>query len=226
DVVTAGLDTVAVRVPAHPVAHALLVAAALPIAAPSANRFTQLSPTTAAHVERALGEGVDLILDGGPTSVGIESTVLDLSGARPVLLRPGSIALEELERIVGPLERPMAAGAAEAPRPSPGMLDRHYAPRAELRVFDQASRNEAIERAQRAAAEGRTVGALLLAPLDAPIAHPVAMPHDPTGYAAALYATLHELDALGCDLVLVEAVPAGGAWAGVRDRLQRAAHAE
>jgi L-threonylcarbamoyladenylate synthase len=226
DVVTAGLDTVAVRVPAHPVAHALLVAAALPIAAPSANRFTQLSPTTAAHVERALGEGVDLILDGGPTSVGIESTVLDLSGARPVLLRPGSIALEELERIVGPLERPMAAGAAEAPRPSPGMLDRHYAPRAELRVFDQASRNEAIERAQRAAAEGRTVGALLLAPLDAPIAHPVAMPHDPTGYAAALYATLHELDALGCDLVLVEAVPAGGAWAGVRDRLQRAARAE
>jgi L-threonylcarbamoyladenylate synthase len=226
DVVTAGLDTVAVRVPAHPVAHALLVAAALPIAAPSANRFTQLSPTTAAHVERALGEGVDLILDGGPTSVGIESTVLDLSGARPVLLRPGSIALEELERIVGPLERPMAAGAAEAPRPSPGMLDRHYAPRAELRIFDQASREDAIERAQRAAAEGRTVGALLLAPLDAPIAHPVAMPHDPTGYAAALYATLHELDALGCDLVLVEAVPAGGAWAGVRDRLQRAAHAE
>ncbi|HEX5520066.1 MAG TPA: L-threonylcarbamoyladenylate synthase, partial [Longimicrobiaceae bacterium] len=122
DVVTAGLDTVAVRVPAHPVAHALLAAAGLPVAAPSANRFTQLSPTTAAHVERALGDRVDLILDGGPTTVGIESTVIDLSGERPVLLRPGSIALDALERIVGPLERP-AASAAEAPRPSPGMLD-------------------------------------------------------------------------------------------------------
>ncbi|HEV2132123.1 MAG TPA: L-threonylcarbamoyladenylate synthase [Longimicrobiaceae bacterium] len=222
DEVTAGLSSVAVRVPAHPVAHALLRAADLPVAAPSANRFTRISPTTAQHVEKALGDRVDLILDGGPTSVGIESTVLDLTGERPRLLRPGSISVAELQRIAGEIEVAAPQGSGTAPRPSPGMLDRHYAPRAELRIFPPEEREQAADLARRATAEGSTVGALLLSPLATPVQHPLRMPDEPTAYAQRLYAALHDLDDRGCELILVEQVPDAAEWAGVRDRLQRA----
>lgn len=223
DAVTAGLPTVALRVPAHPVALALLESCALPLAAPSANRFTQLSPTTAAHVARSLGERVDVILDGGPTSVGIESTVLDLSEGEPLLLRPGTLPLDRIESVVGPVRAPARAPAGEAPRRAPGMLDRHYAPRAELRLFESAAREAAAARAAQATAAGGVVGALLLHPLDAPVQHPLVMPPDPAEYARRLYAALHTLDERGCSLILVEWPPADAAWLGVRDRLQRAA---
>lgn len=223
EVVSAGLPSVALRVPAHPVARALLEAAALPVAAPSANRSTALSPTTAAHVEKSLGDRVELIVDGGPTPVGIESTVVSLLGEAPTILRPGSISPEELAAVVGEVEIASPREGGRAARPSPGMLDRHYAPRAELRLFDSEERAEVLRTAERLAGEGRGVGVVTLGPAGfAPDV--VEMPPDPRRYAAHLYAVLHELDDRGCELVLVERVPDTPEWAGVRDRLRRAAH--
>jgi L-threonylcarbamoyladenylate synthase len=226
DVLTAGLPAVAVRVPSHPVALALLRAVGLPVAAPSANRFTELSPTTAQHVAKALGDRVDLILDGGPTSVGIESTVVDLTGPRPVLLRPGIVSATALAEVLGTTpERPAAPLAGDAPRPAPGMVERHYAPRATVWLFDPHERPAVAARLAREAADAR-VGALLLAPWDAAPAPalPVPMPDDPAAYARRLYAALHELDDAGCTIALVERPPDTPAWHGVRDRLTRAAH--
>lgn len=225
DVATAGLDTVAVRVPSHPVARAILEAATVPIAAPSANRFTELSPTRAEHVARALGDRVDLIVDGGPTTVGIESTVVDLSGDGPVVLRPGSIPAPALAAVIGALDIAVidAHDGADTPRRAPGMLHRHYAPRARIELFDDASREAAARSAERYRDRGDTVGALLLTSLGAPVAHAVHMPNDATAYARALYDALHTLDGAGCRVVLVETPPETAAWAGVRDRLTRAA---
>lgn len=223
DEVTARLPNVALRVPAHPVALALLRAAQLPVAAPSANRFTQLSPTTAAHVARGLGERVDLILDGGPTTVGIESTVVELTGDTPRLLRPGLISVEQLEPITGPLARATPPADPEAPRPAPGMVDRHYAPKARVALFAPDDREDAARVAREAGARGEKVGALLLGDLDAPVAVRRRMPTEPAAYARALYAALHELDEAGCDVVIVERVPEDAAWEGVRDRIERAA---
>jgi L-threonylcarbamoyladenylate synthase len=166
DEVTAGLDTVGLRVPSHPVALALLREARLPIAAPSANRSTELSPTTAQHVAKGLGDRVEMILDAGPTMVGIESTVVDISGTDTVILRPGVIGPEDLEPIVGRVRfvDTSAPGAAstealrgssdrgttadETPRPSPGMMDRHYAPRARVLLFRQGERPQAAAEAR------------------------------------------------------------------------------
>src|SRR5438270_1210329 len=128
DIVTAGLDTVGLRMPRHPLALELIRAAGVPVAAPSANRFTELSATTADHVRQSLGDAVDCVLDGGPTQVGIESTVISLAGP-PVLLRPGMISREEIEALIGPVG---TAGAVEGAHPSPGMHPRHYAPRTTL----------------------------------------------------------------------------------------------
>lgn len=223
DLVTAGLDTVAVRVPHHPVALALLRSAAVPVAAPSANRFTRVSPTTAEHVRQGLGDGVDLILDAGPTPVGIESTVLDLTGDRPRLLRPGTIEREALERVAGPIDGPPEpAASGQAARPSPGMIRQHYAPRGALHLFGEREREEMAVQARRAAAEGRIVGAMLRWPMEAEFAHRVVMPDDAAGYAARLYSALHEFDAHDCDLIVADDVPDDPRWAGVRDRLQRA----
>ncbi|MDF1501573.1 L-threonylcarbamoyladenylate synthase, partial [Roseisolibacter sp. H3M3-2] len=144
DALTAGLPAVAVRVPAHPVALALLRAAALPVAAPSANRFTELSPTTAAHVAKALGDRVDLIVDGGPAGVGIESTVVDLTGARPALLRPGPLGAEAIGAVLGETPTPGAVpDRVDAPRAAPGMVERHYAPRAEVWPVEAGAREGA-----------------------------------------------------------------------------------
>jgi L-threonylcarbamoyladenylate synthase len=220
--VSAGLPDLAVRVPAHPVALALLRAADLPIVAPSANPSTALSPTNADHVARYLGLRVDLILDAGPAHLGIESTVVDLSSRPPVLLRPGALSADRIEAIIGPLATP-ATGSGARRHASPGMLDRHYAPRATLVVFDPRDPGPAAERARDARRAGRTVGALLLGALDAPVHHPIVMPSDPPAYARELFAQLHHLDDLECDLILAEQVPGGTAWDGVRDRLRRAA---
>lgn len=225
DVVTAGLPSVALRVPAHPVAAALLAAAAIPLAAPSANRYTELSPTRAEHVARGLGGRVDLILDGGPTEVGIESTVVDLTGDAPLLLRPGSVTREELEEVVGPVA--VAADVqGTAPRPGPGMVERHYSPRARLLLFDAHALPRARERVERELAAGRTVGAIVWSPVALEGVEADRLPASPGEYARRLYATLHDLDERGCDLVLVERVPLDPGWDGVRDRLRRAAHPE
>lgn len=217
DLVTAGLDSVAVRVPDHPVALALLQACGLPLAAPSANRSMMLSPTTGAHVAKSLGDAVDMILDAGPTTVGIESTVIDVTGARPTLLRPGMLSVPDIEAVVGPIDiATQAAGGAA--RPSPGMMDRHYSPRGRLMLVTAAD----IPRVARRERElGARVGALVIE-ANVPNIPVTRMPADPAGYAAQLYTGLHTLDDAACDVIIVERVPNGAEWFGVRDRLERA----
>ena len=226
--VTAGLDTVAVRVPSHPVALALLRAARVPVAAPSANPFTRISPTTAAHVIAALRGRIDVVLDGGATPLGIESTVLDLAGEAPVLLRPGIIGIEELEPIVGPVAPAPAApagvepaGAGRAAQRAPGMLQRHYSPAARVVLFDEPA--VGAREAATARAAGQRVGALVRHSFTAAVDEILVLPDDAAGYARLLYASLHALDDAGCDVVLVEAPPHDASWAAVRDRLVRAA---
>jgi L-threonylcarbamoyladenylate synthase len=224
DSVTAGLPSVALRVPAHPVAHALLRAAGIPVAAPSANRSTEVSPTTAQHVVRGLGDRVDVIVDGGPCPVGIESTVLSLVGPVPTLLRPGTISVDDLRPVVGDVALPSAAPEATSARPSPGMMDRHYAPRATVRIVPAAERPRVLAMAGEEVDAGRRIGGLMMGPADDPrIAPVVRMPDDPAGYASRLYAALHELDDAGCDVILIDTPPDTPAWAGIRDRLRRAA---
>jgi L-threonylcarbamoyladenylate synthase len=199
--VTAGLASVAVRIPSHAVAQALLRTAGVPIAAPSANRSTQLSPTTAAHVAKSLGDAVDVILDGGPTTVGIESTVVDLSGERATLLRPGVISVPELEAVIGAIAMATHTVADGEARPSPGLMERHYSPRAELRLVETHDIAGAIA-AESAA--GRRVGVLVLsAPPTQMLNAAEQLPSDATGYAVALYSALHRLDDAGCDLIIV-----------------------
>jgi L-threonylcarbamoyladenylate synthase len=219
DAVTAGLPSVAVRVPSHPVAHALLDAAGIPVAAPSANRSTQVSPTSGAHVLKSLGDAVDLILDAGPTPVGIESTVIDMTGTTPVLLRPGTISIRELEAIVGPIALP-GAQAGEAPRRSPGMLDKHYAPRARVLLVDGPDVGVRMEHER---ANVQRVGAIVINAEVESTPSVIHMPNDALGYAARLYDALHTLDDAGCDAIIIEHVPEDAAWAGVADRIRRAA---
>lgn len=223
DVVTAGLDSVALRVPGHPVALALIRAAAIPIAAPSANRSTELSPTSARHVARSLGDRVNFVLDGGDTVVGIESTVIDLRGDRPAILRPGVIGPRELTPVIGALARVDDIGGGDAPRASPGQLDRHYAPRARVELYASPEAERAARIARDLAASGTTVGAMSLTAELTGVPRSIRMPRDPIEYARRLYATLHELDDAGCDVVFVERVPDADAWAGIADRLLRAA---
>jgi L-threonylcarbamoyladenylate synthase len=227
DVVTAGLKTVGLRVPAHAVALDLLREAAVPVAAPSANRSTELSPTTAQHVEKSLGDRVAMIVDGGPTTVGIESTVIDLTGATPVVLRPGAISAEDLAPVVGAVARAGTDPAGDAPRPAPGMMERHYAPRATVLLYDP-SNARSVARARRRVrdetARGGRVGMIARnrrAVLD--VHELVIMPQTPQAYARKLYATLHDLDDAGCSLILVESVPPDATWAAVADRLDRSA---
>lgn len=219
DIVTGGQDTVGLRVPGHPLALALLEAFGGGIAAPSANRFGRVSPTTAAHVREELGENVDFILDGGPCRVGIESTILDLSTGRPRLLRPGAISVAEIEAI---LDEPVTGAGQGAPR-APGMLRAHYAPRTPVWLLSA----DVLEiEARRRLAQGRRIAALTLSVTALPEGcDRQAMSPDPTDYARELYARLRALDATGCDAILVEAPPQEAAWQAVRDRLERAARA-
>ena len=222
DIVTAGQPTVALRVPAHPVAQAILRAARIPLAAPSANLSGRTSPTQARHVEKSLAGRVPLIIDGGPTDIGIESTVVDLSGPVPRLLRPGLIARGELERVLGPLEGPPEPGASDEGRPSPGMLDRHYAPSAALVLYSGTPSPELRHRADAVRADGGLIGAVVHHLLPHGCDTLVALPGEPGAYASGLYRALHELDDRGCRLILVEAPPDSPDWAAVRDRLTRA----
>jgi len=221
DIVTAGGPTVAVRVPAHPVALALLRAAGVAVAAPSANLSGQLSPTRAEHVLRGLAGQIDVIVDGGPAPGGLESTVLDLSRAPPRLLRPGLVRPSAIEAIIGPIERSEVATRTEAALPSPGLLPRHYAPRAPLECVG----HRAEARVKELAGQGLSVGWLTFRQTGQrsfPGATTILMPTDPVEYAARLYAVLHELDDAGVDRIVVEEPPGGEEWLTVRDRLRRA----
>lgn len=202
DVATAGLPTVGLRMPAHPMALELIRAAGVPIAAPSANRFAGLSPTTAEHVRASLGDAVDYILDGGPCPVGIESTVL--SPDPPVLFRPGVIPLAELEAVTGPLRLARPSAGAHA---SPGMHKRHYRPATPLYLGTPPAAGRGFWLWLTPGREGAGMR----------------MPADPRGYAAVLYSTLHSLDRQKLDWIAVETPPEGPEWAGVLDRLRRAA---
>jgi L-threonylcarbamoyladenylate synthase len=220
DVITAGGPTVALRMPAHPVALALLRALGRPVAAPSANRFQQLSPTTAAHALKGLDGRVDLVLDGGPCDRGLESTVIDCTGEVAVVLRPGALPLGELRALLGDLRvRDEHHDDTASALPSPGMTRKHYAPRARLLVVRGDALADAVD-----TLAGK-VGVVTRRPardgLDGALVR--ALPDDPAGYGAGLYAALHALDDAGCDAVLVEAAPEGEAWSAVRDRLARAA---
>ncbi len=225
DEVTASLPTVAVRVPNHPVAAALLAASGRPIAAPSANRFTEISPTTAEHVAKGLADRIDLVLDGGPTPVGIESTVVDLSGPHPVLLRPGSFDASRIAAAIGGLSLSTGVYTGTAPRPAPGMTPRHYAPRATvfLLLEDDPARSAAAILRDAKASTGRVAALLRELPTIDGVDRIVAMPRDAGEYARRLYSVLHELDDEGYEVVLVESPPDDPEWAGVADRLARAA---
>jgi len=215
DIVTAGMATVAVRQPASRVALQLLEKAGTPIAAPSANPFGHISPTTAEHVRDQLGERVDIILDGGRCPVGVESSILDLTGERPTLLRAGGLAVEEIERVIGKIE--ISTGEGDKPR-APGQLRSHYAPRTRLVILTDNHDPEPTE-----------VRAGLLA---------FRMPEHPQGYAmvevlsatgdlqeaaANLFSCLHRLDKAGLDVIYAEPVPETGLGRAIMDRLRRAA---
>ena len=223
DEVTGGQDTVALRVPRHPLAQALLAAMRdggdggrpLGIAAPSANRFGKLSPTSAEHVRADLGADVDLILDGGDCEVGIESTIVDLSGELPAILRPGRITAAQIEKILDI----QLVNSSESSPVTPGSLAVHYAPRAKAKL---AKRLQIIE--QLATNRGRRIAVLALEVSVPRLAASLTAVESavPASYAHSLYANLRRLDAAGADLILIETPPDTPGWAGVMDRLRRA----
>jgi L-threonylcarbamoyladenylate synthase len=196
DGLTAGLDTVGVRMPANPIAQELILEAGVPIAAPSANRFTELSPTTAQHVRDGLGERVAMVLDGGRTTIGIESTVISIVGPDAVLLRPGMVTRQEIEAVIGPVQT--LGTVAEGAHPSPGLHARHYSPKTPLVLVESGE----------LPSTGRGVC--------------LQMPDDPRAYAAVLYERLHDADAQGFDWIAVERPPRTEEWSAIRDRLERA----
>lgn len=216
DIVTAGLSTVAVRVPSHPVARALLTHASCPIAAPSANPFGYLSPTTAEHVDRQLGSAVDYVVDGGPCDRGLESTIVDVRSDPPLLLRPGGLEIERIEARIGRLGRPERKEMPVAP----GQLDSHYAPRTPIVLLDRPAS---------AGVGNDKIGLLALMEPGAAVRASFAAVEvlSPGGTiiegAARFFACLHRLDALGLDAILAEPVPEEGVGVAIRDRLQRAA---
>jgi L-threonylcarbamoyladenylate synthase len=222
DIITGGQDTVGLRVPNHPVALALLAAFDGGIAAPSANKFGRISPTTTQHVRDDLGNAVPLILDGGPCQVGIESTIVDLTEERAIILRPGMISAADIGRILG--RNPLAADDPLAPPAltrASGTLEAHYAPRTPLVLMPDDSlpialRNAIVQK------ERIAVLAMHPAPFDLAGVHWHVVPAEPAGYAHELYARLRALDALGCDRIVVQK-PVGQAWQAVLDRLKRAA---
>ena len=224
DAVTGGQDTVGLRVPGHPVALELLRRFARAkgehagIAAPSANRFGRISPTTVEHVAEELGERVPLILDGGPCKVGIESTIIDCSRGEPVVLRPGHISPLHLEAVLGRL--PAIETAHGAPRVS-GSLEAHYAPTTPLRMVAGERLLDFINAQRHRGGKCGVISANQPPQAGMPHAWRL-MPADPVGYAHDLYAALRDMDHAGVDLIVVEALPQGTEWAAVADRLRRA----
>jgi L-threonylcarbamoyladenylate synthase len=195
--VTAGRDTVALRAPAHELTLMLLRVLDRPLAGPSANKSSHVSPTTAQHVRDELGDRVDMILDGGPCDVGIESTVLDLTTARATILRPGGVTREQIEAVIGPIEVFTGAVDANVAATSPGQQEKHYAPRTPAFRLEPADR-------------GRVNGAIL------------ELSGDAAAYARQFYARLRELDDSGVAAIFIEMPPDAPQWTAVRDRIARA----
>lgn len=241
ELVTAGRPTVAVRIPRHPVALALIRAAGVPIAAPSANTFMHTSPTTAHHVWNDLAGQIDLILDGGETQVGVESTVLDLSHDVPTVLRPGGVSLEQLRSVLGPVVAgsPRNAKLTDTDREmglhAPGMLEKHYAPHAEVVLLDGPTSEVRPDLAQRAHAlltSGTRVGALVtdedaqaledMGPPELVIAR-LGSQHDLVAIARRLYAALRDLEDIGVEVILARLIHGEDLGQAIRDRLLRAA---
>jgi L-threonylcarbamoyladenylate synthase len=202
DITTAGLDTVAVRVPSHPVALSLIVAAGVPIAAPSANAFTALSPTSAEDVDPAIADKAVMVLDGGRCEIGLESTVVDLSGEHPRILRPGGVTRSEVQAVVG---RPLGHLPPPTIRKSPGLYPRHYAPNAKLVIVER------IDDAK----PGLTFH-------EPKTSDQIKMPDDPHAYGANLYRALRRLDTNGIRTIYVENPPSHPDWEAVHDRLKKA----
>ena len=215
DEVTGGQSTVGLRCPAHPIALALLHEFDGGLAAPSANRFGHVSPTTAAHVREEFGDAVAVVLDGGDCEVGIESTILDLSGEMPRILRPGRITHAQIEALVGPVAQ---GGDAQSPRAS-GTLEAHYAPRTALLLMP---RDALAAEARQQEALGKRVAVLTMDELPAGL-RGLALPSQPDGYAHGLYAALRALDALGANLLLAQRPPDSADWLAINDRLRRSA---
>ncbi|MCD6339686.1 MAG: threonylcarbamoyl-AMP synthase [Verrucomicrobia bacterium] len=226
DAVTGGGGTVGLRHPQAPLTEAIIRRCGFPLAAPSANRSSEISPTTADHVARSLGDRIRWIVDGGPCPVGIESTVLDLSVQPPRVLRPGMIGPAALAAALG--QTPRAAGGPEergrGPLRSPGLLDRHYAPRAALLVWRWREESELLERLEAAGlSPDRCALAALRLPRSIRFRRTALMPRGVAEYGRALYRTLHECDAPGIRAILVEAPPERDEWEAIWDRLRRAA---
>ena len=224
DAATAGRDTVALRVPDHPLALRLLRDFGGPVAAPSANKSNHVSPTTAHHVHDEFGDAVDVVLDGGPCSVGIESTVVDLTGKRPVILRPGGVPRRKVEAIVGPVD--VFAGATDPSdaAASPGQHATHYAPRTPAIRFETSQRGLIRPNAPDGTPNGVVVVGTMTDSIKkwGPI---VAMPREPGLYAHHFYAVLREVDAMGLREIFIEVPPARPEWEAVRDRIVRATRA-
>ncbi len=219
EIVTAGLPGVAVRIPRHPVALELLRQAGRPVAAPSANPFGWISPTTAQHVRDGLGTAVNCILDGGPCDVGVESTVLSLMDSRPVLLRPGGVSQEEIEAVIGPVQQAIfAEGAGDSAQLAPGMLSRHYAPRTPLVVIERGETALAIP--------GKRCGLLTegtrawQAGFDQIVS--LAETADLRICAARFFASLRSLDSADLDVIIAHKFPDNGLGLALNDRLRRA----
>jgi L-threonylcarbamoyladenylate synthase len=213
DFVTGGQDSVGLRVPSHPVAQQLLAEFKNGVAAPSANRFGGVSATSAAHVRADFGAEVDLVLEGGASEVGIESTIVDISAGAPGILRPGRISVSDIEAVLG--SAVTQKRDADAPRHSGG-LARHYAPRTPARLVPSYELDTEIAKWR------DKVAVLAFSRPDERVDFWLRMPRDPQAYAQRLYAALRELDSAGCELILVEAPPSDAQWTAVHDRLRRA----
>lgn len=241
DVVSGGLHSVGVRAPQHPVALALIRAVGEPLAAPSANAHTHVSPTTAAHVVRSLGDRVDLVLDAGPCAHGIESTVVDMTSAPPRVLRAGAASLEAIRAVLPAVVYDSISLTGDAARASPGLAAKHYAPRTRVVLVESGA---GIEAAAVGVGGGESSGvtplrlgaivwsdaartALEAARRDGRLALTTftALPPDAAAYGHAIFAALHDADAAGLDALLIERVPESAEWWAVADRLRRAAEA-
>jgi L-threonylcarbamoyladenylate synthase len=229
DFVTGGQPSVGLRIPNHPVALSLLTEFGGGVAAPSANRFGRISPTSSRDVQNEFHGEIDMVLEGGACRVGIESTIIDLSQGRPRVLRPGMLPLEPLAEILAVDPEELSAGAVSVSvgpeTRAPGTLVRHYAPKTPVQLLPTERLFQTVERLR---LEGLRVGVLARRePIYGLIYTPwVAMPNTPADYAARLYSGLRELDVMGCDRILVETVPETPDWEAIRDRLQRASAAE
>jgi L-threonylcarbamoyladenylate synthase len=225
DLVTAGGATVGVRWPGHPFIQAVIRECGFPLAAPSANLSNRVSPTNAAHVRRQLGDKIPLIVDGGQSQVGIESTVIDLSASPPRLLRPGMIHGPALSAVVGRVAGvDSEAALPDAALRSPGLLKKHYSPRAKLVILEW--KNDADLRRQLAGLNAKLESSHVIMHSVVPSAEGLGrvsvVPHDAEAFARALYAELHQCDEAGAELIVVEALPEGDEWRAIADRLKRA----